>query len=53
MQNFKQIYLKLLKEQRKLLHEMNRRFEFDEELIRKYLALTDVEEYKIHERLND
>jgi CPA1 family monovalent cation:H+ antiporter len=28
---------------------MNRRAEFDEELIRKYLLLTDVEEFKVRE----
>ena len=30
--------------------EMNRRAEFDEELIRKYLALIDMEEFKIREK---
>ncbi len=29
---------------------MNRLSEFDEELIRKYLGLIDVEEYKIREK---
>jgi CPA1 family monovalent cation:H+ antiporter len=29
---------------------MNRRAEFDEELIRKYLSLIDLEEFKIREK---
>lgn len=45
------IYLELLDQQRDLLNKMNRRDEFDEELIRKCLALIDLEEYKIRERL--
>jgi len=47
---FQQIYLELLDRQRKLLHDMNRRAEFDEELIRKYLSLIDIEEFKIREK---
>jgi CPA1 family monovalent cation:H+ antiporter len=39
----------MLYRQRKKLNEMNRLDEFDEELIRKYLALVDVEEFKIRE----
>jgi CPA1 family monovalent cation:H+ antiporter len=30
---------------------MNHRAEFDEELIRKYLALIDLEEYKLREKI--
>jgi len=51
LSNYQQIYLELLDEQRKLLNEMNRRTEFDEELIRKYLSLIDLEEFKIREKL--
>jgi len=47
---FQRIYLEMLEEQRKLLGEMNHRAEFDEELIRKYQALIDVEEYKLREK---
>lgn len=32
---------------------MNRRFEFDEELIRKYLSLVDLEEFKLREKWLD
>lgn len=44
------IYLEMLDRQRKRLNEMNRLHEFDEELIRKYQALIDIEEYKVHEK---
>jgi len=48
--NYQRIYLEMLDQQRKLLNEMNRRMEFDEELIRKYLSLVDLEELKLRER---
>ena len=51
LRNFQRIYLDLLEHQRKLLGEMNLRSEFDEELIRKYLTLLDIEEFKTRERL--
>lgn len=46
---YQSIYLKVLERRRELLNKMNRRAEFDEELIRKYLLLTDVEEFKVRE----
>lgn len=49
--SFQRIYLELLERQRKLLSDMNQRAEFDEELIRKYLGLIDLEEFKIREKL--
>ena len=48
--SYQTIYLELLDRQRRLLNEMNHLAEFDEELIRKYLSLIDVEEFKIHEK---
>jgi CPA1 family monovalent cation:H+ antiporter len=48
---FQRIYLELLERQRQILKEMNRKDEFDEELIRKYLALIDLEELKTREKL--
>ena len=48
---FQKIYLEVLDHQRRLLNEMNTKDEFDEDLIRKYLALIDVEEYKIREKM--
>jgi hypothetical protein len=53
LSKYQRIYLELLEQQRKLLHAMNQRTEFDEELIRKYLALTDLEEFKLREKLFD
>ncbi|PYS99781.1 MAG: Na+/H+ antiporter [Acidobacteria bacterium] len=48
------IYLDLLDRQRKLLTELNRSAELDEDLIRKYLSLIDLEELKIRaKRLNE
>ena len=48
--SFQRIYLELLERQRQLLTEMNQRDEFDEELIRKYFALIDMEEFKVREK---
>ncbi len=44
------IYLELLEQQRILLDDINHSDEYDEELIRKYHALIDIEEYKIREK---
>jgi CPA1 family monovalent cation:H+ antiporter len=41
----------LLTHQRKLLNEMNRRAEFDEDVIRKYLSLLDIDEFKIRQKI--
>jgi len=49
--SYQRIYLELLEQQRRLLYEMNRHAEFDEELIRKYLSLIDLEEFKIREKI--
>ena len=46
------IYLELLDEQRRLLNKINHHYEFDEELIRKYLFLRDMEKFKIRKRLS-
>ena len=48
--SYRSIYLELLEHQRLLLNEMNRLAEFDEELIRKYLSLIDLEELKIRNK---
>jgi monovalent cation/hydrogen antiporter len=47
---YRSIYLELLEHQRQVLNEINRSANVDEELIRKYLSLVDLEEYKIQER---
>ena len=51
MKNYQSIYLELLEHQRSLLDKMNRSADCNEELIRKYLSLIDLEEYKIREKL--
>ncbi len=42
-------YAELLQRQRALLHELNQRPDFDEDIIRKYLNFLDLEEYKLRE----
>jgi CPA1 family monovalent cation:H+ antiporter len=49
--NFQHIYLELLERQRNAVNHMNHLQEYDEELIRKYLSLIDMEEFKIREKL--
>jgi CPA1 family monovalent cation:H+ antiporter len=49
--DYQRTYLNLLGQQRSALNELNRRADYDEELIRKYLALIDLEEYKVREKL--
>jgi Na+/H+ antiporter len=49
LKGYQSIYLEVLERRRNLLNKMNRRAEFDEELIRKYLLLTDMEEFKVRE----
>lgn len=44
------IYLDMLANQRAILNEINRLDEFNEELIRKYASLIDVEEHKVREK---
>jgi monovalent cation/hydrogen antiporter len=51
--NFHGIYLQVLDHQRGLLMKMNHKAEFDEELIRKYLSLIDLEEFKVREKIID
>ncbi|HUR98171.1 MAG TPA: Na+/H+ antiporter [Pyrinomonadaceae bacterium] len=48
--SYHSIYLKLLEHQRQLLEAMNHSAELDEDLIRKYLSLIDLEEYKLREK---
>jgi monovalent cation/hydrogen antiporter len=50
LKGYRSVYLEMLERRRELLSKMNRRAEFDEALIRKYLALTDVEEFKVREQ---
>ncbi|MFC0773145.1 cation:proton antiporter [Terrimonas alba] len=50
LKSYQTIYIDLLEQQRNLLNKMNRSEEFDEELIRKYLSLIDLEEFNIREK---
>lgn len=47
LMRYHDIYIQMLEEQRGTLHQLNRLEEYDEELIRKYLALVDLEEVKL------
>lgn len=51
LSKFQRIYLELLERQRNMLSEINHLAEYDEELVRKYLSLTDLEEFKLREKL--
>lgn len=51
LNQFYNTYLELLEQQRKMLHDMNALEEFDEDIIRKYMSLTDIEELKVREKL--
>jgi Na+/H+ antiporter len=51
IRDYQRIYLELLEQQRQLLNEINHRAEFDEEVIRKYLSLIDIEEFRLREKL--
>lgn len=45
------IHIDILEAQREILAKINLKSEFDEDLIRKYLVLVDMEEYKLNEKL--
>ena len=51
LRSYQQIYLKLLEQQREMLMKMNDKEEFDEDVIRKFLGLIDMEEFKIREKI--
>jgi CPA1 family monovalent cation:H+ antiporter len=51
LKSFREIYLKMLEHQRNLLDQMNHKEEFDEDIIRKYLSVIDIEEFKIREKI--
>ncbi len=53
LRNFHLTYLDLLEQQRTALQDMNHKLDYDEDLIRKYLSLIDMEEFKIREKFID
>jgi CPA1 family monovalent cation:H+ antiporter len=46
-EDYRRIYLQLLDKQRKVLHELNRKNEIEDEIVRKYLTMLDLEEEKL------
>ncbi|RYE26512.1 MAG: Na+/H+ antiporter [Sphingobacteriales bacterium] len=53
LRRFQHIYLDMLAHQREVLEKMNTKAEFDEEIIRKYMSIVDMEEYKLREKLSE
>ena len=51
LKSFQHTYLELLAGQRTVLHEMNRNADLDEDILRKYLSLIDLEELKLRGKL--
>jgi monovalent cation/hydrogen antiporter len=51
LSNYYRIYLELLDQQRNLLNELDRLAEFDADVVRKYLSIIDIEEYKLRAKL--
>lgn len=49
-EQFYDVYFEILEQQRQVLKKINSHAEYDEELVRKYLALIDIEEYKLREK---
>jgi len=50
--HYRQVYIELLNEQRQLLFKLNHKAEVDEDIIRKYLSLLDIEEEKLFVQYN-
>ena len=50
LKNYQSIYLELLQHQRSFLEKMNHSIDCDEEVIRKYFSLIDLEEFKLREK---
>jgi CPA1 family monovalent cation:H+ antiporter len=50
LRTYQSIYLELLQHQRSFLEKMNHSIDCDEEVIRKYFSLIDLEEFKIREK---
>jgi CPA1 family monovalent cation:H+ antiporter len=46
-EDYRRIYLQLLERQREVLHQLNKKDELDDEVIRKYLTMLDLEEEKL------
>jgi monovalent cation/hydrogen antiporter len=53
LQMYHQIYLELLEQQRKVLNACRPNYDYDEEVIRKFLSLIDIEEFRVREQIVD
>jgi CPA1 family monovalent cation:H+ antiporter len=53
LSRYQDICIELLERQRGILTDINNNSEFDEDLIRKYMGLVDIEEYRMRERKLD
>jgi len=51
LRRYQQVSLEMLDLQRDMLNKMNHKSEFDEDIIRKHLALLDLEETRLREKL--
>jgi CPA1 family monovalent cation:H+ antiporter len=45
--DYRRVYLELLDKQRNVLHELNKKNEIEDEIVRKYLTMLDLEEEKL------
>jgi len=50
---YQHVYREVIEKQRTFLHEMNKKAELDEEIIRKHLSLLDLEEEKLRRRFEE
>ena len=46
-EDYRRVYLQLLERQRKVLYELNKKNEIEDEIVRKYLTMLDLEEEKL------
>jgi len=46
-EDYRRVYLRLLERQRTVLHELNKKNEIEDEIVRKYLTMLDLEEEKL------
>jgi len=51
LKSYQNIYSELLEQQRNLLYKINEHSDFDEDIIRKYLSLIDLEELKLRGKM--
>ena len=52
-EDYRRVYLNLLERQRDVLHKLNKKNELDDEVIRKYLTMLDLEEEKLRMKFEE